>query len=166
MRRTLACCLVAWTTGALAADEGPNFQAIATAKTLFEQGQKQVEDKNYDAACASFKASNEAVARVGTLLNLGDCYEKAGKLASAWGAYFDAIATGRRQGKPEMEDYAVKKKDHLEPRLSKMTIVVPPDVNVDGMKITRDNLSVQPAASGVPIAAHAGKHPSDVEAPH
>src|SRR4051812_33196417 len=83
-----------------------NFQAVSAAKTLFEQGQKQIEEKNYDSACASFKASNESVARVGTLLNLADCYEKAGKLASAWGAYFDAISLGRRQNKPEYEEFA------------------------------------------------------------
>ncbi len=146
-------------------NDGPNFQAISAAKTLFEQGQKQLEEKNFDAACASFKASNEAVARVGTLLNLGDCYEKAGHLASAWGAYFDAINLGRRQGKPEYEEYAQKKKDNLEPQLAKMTIVVPPDVKVEGMKITRDKVVVEPSAWGVAIAVDAGKHSIDVTAP-
>jgi hypothetical protein len=146
--------------------DSPNFQAIATAKTLFEQGQKQLEDKNYEAACASFKASNDAVARVGTLLNLGDCYEKAGKLASAWGAYFDAISLGRRQGHPEYEEFAQKKKEELEPKLSKLTIVVPADIKVDGMKITRDNVAVEAAAWGVPIAVDPGKHAIDVTAPH
>jgi hypothetical protein len=147
-------------------DTAPNFQAISTAKTLFEQGQKQLEDKSYDAACASFKASNEAVARVGTLLNLGDCYEKAGKLASAWGAYFDAISLGRRQGKPDYEEFATKKKDELEPKLLKLSIVVPAENKVDGMKIMRDKVVVEPAAWGVPIAIDAGSHHIDVTAPH
>jgi len=141
-------------------------ESVSTAKTLFEQGQKQLEDKNYDAACASFKASNDAVARVGTLLNLGDCYEKANKLASAWGAYFDAINLGRRQGKPEYEEFAQKKKDELDPKLLKLAIIVPPDVKVDGMKITRDKVLVEPAAWGVPIAVDAGPHAIDVSAPH
>ncbi len=143
-----------------------NFQAISAAKTLFDQGQKQMTDGNYAAACASFKASNEAVARVGTLLNLADCYEKAGKLASAWGAYFDSINLGRRQGHPEYEEFAQKKKDELEPKLLKMTIVVPPDVRVDGMTVKRDNVVVEPAAWGVPIAVDPGKHELAVTAPH
>jgi tetratricopeptide (TPR) repeat protein len=148
------------------ANQGANFQAISTAKTLFDQGQKQMADKNYAAACASFKASNEAVARVGTLLNLADCYEKAGKLASAWGAYYDSINLGRRQGHPEYEEFAQKKKDELEPKLLKMTIVVPPDVKLDGMKVMRDKTVVEPAAWGVPVAVDPGKHSIDVTAPH
>ena len=97
---------------------------------------------------------------------MGDCYEKAGKLASAWGAYFDAISLGRRQGKPEYEDFAQKKKDELEPKLLKMTIVVPPDVKLDGMKVTRDGVVVEPAAWGVPSAVDPGKHVIEVTAPH
>src|SRR5215831_10660252 len=92
---------LAWAGSVYAQQDSENFQAVAAAKTLFEQGQHAMEKGDYEAACASFKASNEAVARVGTLLNLAACYEKAGKLASAWGAYFDAIAVGRRQNKPE-----------------------------------------------------------------
>ncbi len=152
-----------WATSASAQE---NFQAVAAAKTLFEQGQQQMEKNDYEAACASFKASNEAVARVGTLLNLGACYEKAGKLASAWGAYFDAISLGRRQNKPEYEEFAQKKKDELEPRLLKMTIVVPPEVKLDGMKITRDKQVVEPVAWGVPIAVDPGKHVIEATAPH
>ncbi len=158
--------VLVWCATASAQNDSQNFQAVNTAKALFEQGQKQLADGNVEAACASFKASNDSVARVGTLLNLGDCYEKAGKLASAWGAYFDAIALGRRQGKPEYEDFAQKKKDELEPKLSKMTIVVPPDVKLDGMKVTRDGVVVEAAAWGVPSAVDPGKHAIEVTAPH
>ena len=150
---------------AVSAHAQDNFQAVSAAKTLFEQGQKQMEEKNYDAACQSFKASNEAVARVGTLLNLADCYEKGGKLASAWGAYFDAIALGRRQNKPEYEEFAQKNRDRLDPLLSKMTIVVPPEVKVDGMKVTRDGQVVEPVALGVAIAIDPGKHVIEATAP-
>jgi hypothetical protein len=155
-----------WAVPCAAQDTSPNFQAVATAKTLFEQGKQQLADGHVDLACASFKASNDAVARVGTLLNLGDCYEKLGKLASAWGAYFDAISLGRRQGKPEYEDFAQKKKDELEPKLLKMTIVVPAENKVDGMKISRDKVAVEGAAWGVPIPVDAGPHAIDVTAPH
>ena len=161
--------LLAWslTAGAQQQQGGEgNFQAVSAAKTLFDQGQKQMEEKNYAAACASFKASNEQVARVGTLLNLADCYEKAGKLASAWGAYFDAINLGRRQGRPEYEEFAQKKKDELEPKLLKLSILVPLDVRVDGMTVKRDGAVVEPAAWGVPIAVDPGTHTVDVTAPH
>ncbi|HEY1957912.1 MAG TPA: hypothetical protein VGH28_19965 [Polyangiaceae bacterium] len=162
--------LLAWSASAVAQQAQPqeegSFQAVSAAKTLFDQGQKQMEEKNYAAACASFKASNEQVARIGTLLNLADCYEKAGKLASAWGAYFDAINLGRRQGRPEYEEFAQKKKDELEPKLLKLTIDVPLDVRVDGITVRRDNVVVEPAAWGVPIAVDPGNHSVDVIAPH
>jgi hypothetical protein len=164
--KRLACLICAGIiASAASAHAQDNFQAVSAAKTLFEQGQKQMEDKNYDGACQSFKASNEAVARVGTLLNLADCYEKAGKLASAWGAYFDAISLGRRQNKPEYEEFAQKNRDRLEPLLSKMTIIVPPEVKVDGMKVTRDGQIVEPVALGVAIAIDPGKHVIEASAP-
>ena len=164
--KRLACLICAGIVAmAVSAHAQDNFQAVSAAKTLFEQGQKQMEDKNYDGACQSFKASNEAVARVGTLLNLADCYEKAGKLASAWGAYFDAIALGRRQQKPEYEEFAQKNRDRLEPLLSKMTIIVPPEVKVDGLKVTRDGQAVEPVALGVAIAVDPGKHVIEATAP-
>ena len=163
----LACLICAGVLAvAASASAQDNFQAVSAAKTLFEQGQKQMEEKNFDAACQSFKASNEAVARVGTLLNLADCYEKAGKLASAWGAYFDAISLGRRQQKPEYEEFAQKNRDRLEPLLSKMTIVLPPEVKVDGIKVTRDGQTVEPVALNIAIAIDPGKHVIEATAPH
>ncbi len=170
MRRFASVCgavLLFASASALAQNDSPNFQAINTAKALFEKGQKDLADGNFDSACASFKASNDAVARVGTLLNLGDCYEKGGKLASAWGAYFDAIALGRRQGKPGVRRLrAEEKEDELEPKLSKMSIIVPPETKVDGMKVMRDGVLVEPAAYGGPSAVDSGKHSIDVTAPH
>jgi hypothetical protein len=165
--KRLACLICAAIVAtAASAHAQDNFQAVGAAKTLFEQGQKQMEEKNYDAACQSFKASNEAVARVGTLLNLADCYEKAGKLASAWGAYYSAISLGRRQNKPEYEEFAQKNQDRLAPLLSKMTIVVPPEVKVDGMKVTRDGQIVEPIMLGVAVAVDPGKHVIEATAPH
>ena len=164
--KRLACLICAGIVAtAASARAQDNYQAVGAAKTLFEQGQKQMEEKNFDAACQSFKASNEAVARVGTLLNLADCYEKAGKLASAWGAYYSAISLGKQQNKPEYEDFAQKNQDRLAPLLSKMTIVVPSEVKVDGMKVTRDGHLVEQAELGVAVAVDPGKHVIEATAP-
>ena len=34
----------------------------------------------------------------GTLLNLGDCYEKSGRTASGWAAFREAVAVAHRTG--------------------------------------------------------------------
>ncbi len=144
----------------------PPAERVAAAKTLFDQAQQLMDQKKYAQACSKFQASNDQVARVGTLLNLGDCYEKNGQNASAWGAYVDAITLGRRQGHPEYEDYAKRKVASLEPGLLRVTVNVPPEVRVPGMTIKRDGkVLLAEGAWGAPLPMDPGQHTFEVTAP-
>jgi len=151
---------------ARAQDANPNnAERVAAAKSLFDQGQSLMDQKNFGDACAKFRASNEQVAKVGTLLNLADCYEKNGQNASAWATYNDAIGLGRRQGRPEFEEFAKKKTADLEPTLSKMTLIVPREVIIEGLVVTRDGNKLSEGAWGVPIPVDPGKHTIQATAP-
>lgn len=46
----------------------------------------------------------------GTLVFLGSCWEKEGKLASAWGAFREALDLASRDKRPDREKYA---RDHI-----------------------------------------------------
>ncbi len=142
-----------------------NAEKVAAAKTLFDQGQRLMDDKKFSDACAKFRASNDQVAKVGTLLNLADCYEKNDQNASAWGTYNDAIGLGRRQGRPEYEEFAKKKALDLEPNLLRVTVVVPHEVEAVGLTITRDRVKLDDGAWGVPIPVDPGKHLFEANAP-
>lgn len=162
----LALILLATSAPALAQDSAaPNAERTAAAKTLFDQAQSLMEQQKYPEACSKFLASNLQVARVGTLLNLGDCYEKNGQNASAWATYNDALNLGRRQGRPEYEEFAKKKVAELEPTLYRLTITVPPASAVEGMVIKRDKNALDAGGWGVPIPIDPGVHTIEVSAP-
>jgi hypothetical protein len=158
--------LLATSAPALAQDAAaPNAERTAAAKTLFDQAQSLMEQKKFPEACSKFLASNLQVARVGTLLNLGDCYEKNGQNASAWATYNDALNLGRRQGRPEYEDFAKKKVAELEPTLYRLTITVPAEAAVEGMVIKRDKNALDAGGWGVPIPIDPGVHSIEISAP-
>lgn len=158
--------LLATSAPALAQDvAAPNAERTAAAKTLFDQAQSLMEQKKFPEACSKFLASNLQVARVGTLLNLGDCYEKNGQNASAWATYNDAISLGRRQGRPEYEEFAKKKVAELEPTLYHLTINVPTSAIVEGLIIKRDTSALDVGGWGVSIPIDPGVHAIQITAP-
>ena len=152
-------------TTARADEPAPSAENVAAAKTLFDEAQKAMDAKRYPEACAKFLASEQKFPKVGTLLNLADCYEKNGQTASAWITYNDSIALGRKQGRPEYEEFARKKAQDLEAKIVRLTLVVPPEVRVEGLAITRDGTAVSPGEWGSGLPVDPGAHTIIVTAP-
>src|SRR4051812_42972052 len=76
------------------ADESPD---KAAAEALYQLGQQLLKAGDFANACPKLEASNSLDPGVGTLLLLGDCQEKLGKLASSWATFREAasLATSR-----------------------------------------------------------------------
>src|SRR3954468_2190760 len=64
----------------------------AAAQALFEQARKLMADGKFPEACPKLAESQRLDPGAGTLLNLGHCYEKSGRTASAWVTFKDAAA--------------------------------------------------------------------------
>src|SRR5215472_11856203 len=94
----------------------------ARAEALFAEGRKLMSSGDYAAACPKFADSQALDPAPGTALNLAACYEKAGKLASAWAAYKTAQASAEAAGQRARADAAKKKAAALEAQLSRVTI--------------------------------------------
>lgn len=139
--------------------------SAARAQALFDQALKLARENKFKEACPLFRASQEAEARSGTGINLAVCYEKTYRLATAWATYREVVALSQREGNAEREEQAKKKLAQLEPQLPRLTIAVPEDAKVKGLRVTRDDVEVPQAEWGVSIPVDSGSHRIAVDAP-
>jgi hypothetical protein len=151
----LAASLIAGTTTAtIDARAEPTEGGAAAAESLFQEARKLMDAKRYSEACPKLVASQRIAPAVGTLLNLADCYERAGQLASAWARFHEAIALAQHLGRADREKTARERADKLEPRLIKLTIVSP-EKNVE---VKLDGNVLDAAALGTAVPVDPGKH--------
>jgi hypothetical protein len=147
----LAVAVLLSTTPARAAD-------ASAAQQAFDQAQKLMEAGNYAEACAKFEQSMRIEAGMATQFRLAECYDKDGRIASAWRNY-QAVATAARADEmPDREKFALDKANGLLPRVSYVTIQVPAETaELPGLAVTVDGVVV-PSASWGRVPADVGNH--------
>ena len=134
------------------------FADDATAKALFDQGKTLFAEGKYGEACSKLEASFKLNPLSGTRGLQGACYEKIGRLASAWAAFRDAATMAERQGNAERAQASREKAAELEPKLAQLTIDVAAVAKIPNIQIAIDG-AVQPiGAFGSPIPIDAGQH--------
>lgn len=137
----------------------------AAAEQLFSQAQQLMATGNYDAACPKFEASMELDAALGTLINLARCYEKQGRLASAWARYREAADLAARASQGKRQRFAARQAESLEPRLPRLIIRVSSASAVSGLSISRDEGKVDAAMFDTAIYIDPGEHTIVARAP-
>lgn len=138
----------------------PNETSNTAAESLFQEARKLAEAKKYTEACPKFLASHKLAPAHGTLLNLADCYEKNGQIASAWARFHEAIALAQKLGRPDREKTARDRADKLEPRLIKLTIVA----KDRDAEVKLDGNALDSAVLGTPVPVDPGKHTVEASA--
>jgi hypothetical protein len=136
----------------------------ADAEVLFTEGRRLIKQGKVAAGCDKLAASEALEASVGTLLNLGDCREKLGKLASAWASFRKAEAIAKRDGRDDKRQAeAGKRATALEPRLTHLVIeVVQP---VPGIVVKRDTDEIVAAAWSTAVPVDPATYTIVAEAP-
>jgi len=134
------------------------------AEQLFGQGRDLAKTNKWAEACSKFEASLRYDAAIGTRLNLATCYEKIGKLASAWALFRDTAALALRAGDAARSEYALKQAAALLPRLPKLT-VTGPATPPPGFAVTRDGLGLDLATLGTALYVDPGPHVVTASAP-
>lgn len=129
----------------------------AAAESLFQEAEKLETAGNFEQACTKYAESQQLDPGLGTLLHLAQCYEKAGKTASAWGRYREAMELAVRAG-DQRSEIARKRAEKLEPMLSKLTISVTPQNQVAGLAVARDGVAVGAAQWNLAIPVDPGEH--------
>jgi hypothetical protein len=137
----------------------------ARAEAMFAEGRRLMSAGDYAAACPKFADSQSLDPAPGTALNLAICYEKAGKLASAWAAFKTAQASAGSAGQRDRAAVAKKKSAGLEARVSRLTIAVPAASQAPGLEIRCDQEPVREAEWGVAVPRDGGGHDVQASAP-
>ncbi|MDB4963769.1 MAG: hypothetical protein JWP01_3768 [Myxococcales bacterium] len=136
----------------------------AEAEVLFRDGRKLIKQGKLAAGCDKLVASEKLETSVGTLLNVGDCREKLGKVASAWAAFRKAEGLAKRAGNDEKRRLEARSRaDKLEPTLANLVIQV--DNRVEGLVVKRDGLVIDVGAWNTPVPVDPGSYAINVEAP-
>jgi hypothetical protein len=163
MRRATLLLLVACSVPQLAHAQSGTKTAVAEA--LYRQARDLMAAGNLDEACPKFAESQRLDPATGTLLNLAACHERQGKLATAWLEYSDVIVGARRDGRQDRVDYATERAAALEPKLSRLTLVLAPEADDPSLVLELDGAGLGRAAIGVPTPVDPGKHVVRASAP-
>jgi hypothetical protein len=150
------------TTLALA-DVSPGDRAAAEA--LFDSARKLTSQEKYAEACPKFEESNRLDPAVGTRLYLADCYERVGRVASAWVTFREAAVAARAAGQADREKKALALASALEARLSRIALQVPKESDVPGLVIKRDGTALGRPLWDVPTPVDPGPHTIEASAP-
>jgi serine/threonine-protein kinase len=150
---------------ALPASGAPTAAEKAAAEALFQEATELVAAGNLTQACEKFEASNAIEPGLGVKLWLADCYDRAGRTASAWGLFSEAAALAQQSGQTERERAANQRASELEKRLSRLELKLPAEGLPNGLVVTLDGATIPEASLGSALPIDPGTHTVGLKAP-
>lgn len=162
-RRMTARSLAACTLAAAVAVEGIALAQEAStqgaaAEALFRDARRLMLAGTLDEACPKFVAAQKLDPTVGTALNLGDCFERAGKTASAWASFNEARRLATRQSDAGRAAEAARRATRLEASLTRLLLTAPSRGLPAGIEIQLDDQPLDAAVIGTAIPVDPGTH--------
>ena len=139
--------------------------AQTQGRALFNEGAALFAKGDFQAACPKFEASLKQFPGIGTRGKLGECYEKLGRYASAYQAYREVAQLATRSGDPAREQVASERAKSLEPKLSYVTVILPPANDVAGLVVRRNGRELERAKLGAAEPVDSGSVAVEVTAP-
>jgi hypothetical protein len=138
----------------------------AVAQTLYDEAMKDYQNGKFTDACPKLE---RVVAKVptgiGAKVDLAACYEAAGRLASAYGAFITAEGAARAQGDTTRASAAAEKAAALKPRLATLSVEVPAEVKAaPGFVLKRDGVVISDEEVGLALSIDKGEHVISVSA--
>jgi hypothetical protein len=130
-------------------------QNPAAAEALFEEARAAMAAGSFDIACARFRDSDKLDPAVGTRLNLADCEERRGRLATAWSAFRGVAA--ELGPEDERKAIAAERAQALEPRLPYLTLQRTPQTPA-GVRVRIDGVELGEGSLGVSLPMDPGLH--------
>lgn len=121
------------------------------AAALFDEGVALAAAADFDAACPKFAESQQLDPSLGTQYNLALCFERQGKLGSAWRNFRGVEQLARATGNGDRERAARQKLDALRPRVRYLALSVSDAdaaIAVDGEQVQRGAFGFYPVDAG------------------
>jgi serine/threonine-protein kinase len=138
----------------------------AAAEALFDAAVESMKDGHYAEACPKLENSQRIDPGLGTLLYLGECYEKVGRTASAWAIFREAESQAEASGQSRRAKAAHEHIAKLEPELAYLTIEVAEGTrSLPGLHIKRDGVEAGTGIIGAAVPLDPGPVKVDVTAP-
>lgn len=138
----------------------------AAAEALFDQGIELLKEGNTALACKKLQSSQRIDPGIGTLLYLGECFERLGKTASAWATFREAASKATAAGEAGRARQGNVRADALEPQLSYLTVHVgEPNKVIEGLTVVQAGVTTNPAVWGSAVPVDPGEIEVVVSAP-
>jgi hypothetical protein len=130
------------------------------ARELFLEGREDINRGDIEEGCRKVLESHRlAPEALGPLLNVADCDERAGRIATAWRGFTKAASTDT-----ERRDYALERAAALEERVPRLILELPEDAPAEA-KVTQDGVALDPSALQSPLALDPGSYRFVISAP-
>lgn len=160
----IAVCCASFCFANAALAQTPSGADKAAAEALFRQARTLSEEGRHPEACPKYEASQQLEPGLGTLLYLADCYEKSGRLASAWATFEEAVSLANTRGDHQRAEIAAVRAAALEPQLIRLVVEVPEPLP-EGFELSRNGVAVPAAVFGLPVPVDAGTWRLRAQAP-
>lgn len=142
------------------AAEAQDPQRLTAAKALFDHAIAAMDQGDYATACRELEEVGRLEPKaIGARLTLAECYERAGRLATAWTAYALAEEAAMQASQPDRQKRAHDRGEALKAKLGRLALEVPGEVRaLPGLEIRLDGVVLPPARWSVPIPVEPGRH--------
>jgi hypothetical protein len=157
----------AWLAGATARADPGEGRDLGAAQALFDLAMQHLRERAFDRACPEFEEVVRLVPQgLGARLRLAECYEGAGRHASAWATYTACETMAKLAGQGPRAAFAKERAALLKPRLLTLTIVVPESArSIAHFRVLRDGRALGFPEWGVAVPLDAGTHVVSAAAP-
>jgi tetratricopeptide (TPR) repeat protein len=135
------------------------------AEALFRQAKALLDRGDLEPACEKFKASQALEPGLGTLLYLGDCYERAGRFASALLTFREATQLAEQREDEGRLRLARVRVSALEPRAPTLEIKRGPAPQAAELQITVGGAPLPESEIGQRVPRDAGRYEIRFSAP-
>jgi hypothetical protein len=133
------------------------------ADDLFAQGKASLAADDFAHACPKLAESYALDPARGTLLALAICHEGLGRAGTAWREFRSVAEAASRDGRSDRARFARDHMAKLEPKLSRLTLVVAEII--PGLEVEVDGIPLAQGDWGKAVPIDAGRHTIAAHAP-